>query len=74
MFSSLSAKVTLASLDCWRDCSATCLAALSSAREFSTYNRTDFSSNNAFCATFKSLANTANQEGHKSAKGIERKK
>jgi hypothetical protein len=73
-FSSSSAKVTLASLDYWRDCLAACLADLSSAREISASNRTDFSSDIVFYTAFKSLANTANQEGHKSAKEIERKK
>jgi hypothetical protein len=73
-FSSSSAKVALTSLDCWRDCSAACLAALSSAREFSTSNWANFSFDSAFCAAFKSLTNTANQEGQKSVKEIERKK
>jgi hypothetical protein len=41
---------------------AACLAAFSSAREFSTLNRTDFSSDSAFCAAFKLLANTANKK------------
>jgi hypothetical protein len=36
--------------------------------------RADFSSDSAFCAAFKSLVNTANREGRKSAKEIERKK
>jgi hypothetical protein len=73
VFPSSSAKVALASLDCWRDCSTTCLTALSSAREFSTPNQADFSSDSAFCAAFKSLANIANREGHRSAKEIKRK-
>jgi hypothetical protein len=38
-FPSSSAKVALASLDCWRDCSTAYLTALSSAREFSTLIR-----------------------------------
>jgi hypothetical protein len=66
--------VALASLDSWWDCLAACLAALSSAREFSIPNRIDFSSDGAFYTGFKSLANTANREGCKSAKEIERKK
>jgi hypothetical protein len=37
-------------------------------------NQIDFSSDSAFCAAFKLLANTANREGCKSAKEIERKK
>jgi hypothetical protein len=74
VFSSSNAKVVLASWDCWRDYSAACLATFSSAREFSTPNRADFSSNSAFCAAFKSLANTANREGLKLAKEIKRKK
>jgi hypothetical protein len=73
-FSSSSAKVTFASLDCWRDYSTACLEAFSSAREFSIPNRIDFSSDGAFYTGFKSLANTANREGCKSAKEIERKK
>jgi hypothetical protein len=56
------------------DCSAACLAAFSSAREFSTLDQTDFSSDSAFCAAFKPLANTVNGEGRKSAKKIDRKK
>jgi hypothetical protein len=39
-----------------------------------TPSQADFSSNSAFCAAFKSLANTANREGRKLAKEIERKK
>jgi hypothetical protein len=39
-----------------------CLAALSSAREFSALNRADFSSDGACCAAFKLLANTANKK------------
>jgi hypothetical protein len=69
-FSSSSAKVALAS---W-DCSEACLVAFSSDREFSTPNRADFSSDSAFYAAFKLLANTTNREGRKSAKEIERKK
>jgi hypothetical protein len=42
--------------------------------KFSVPNQTDFSSDNAFCAAFKLLANTVNREGRKSAKEIERKK
>jgi hypothetical protein len=42
--------------------------------KFSVPNRTGFSSDNAFYAAFKLLANTANREGRKSAKEIERKK
>jgi hypothetical protein len=38
--------------------------------EFSTLNRVDFSYDSAFYAAFKSLANTANREGRKSAKEI----
>jgi hypothetical protein len=37
-------------------------------------NQTDFSFDSAFCAAFESLANTANREGRKPAKEIERKK
>jgi hypothetical protein len=56
------------------DYSADCLAAFSSAKEFSTPNQTDFSSDSAFCAAFKSFTNTVNREGRKSGKEIERKK
>jgi hypothetical protein len=56
------------------DCSEACLAAFSSDREFSTPNQADFSSDSAFYTAFKLLANTANREGRKSAKEIERKK
>jgi hypothetical protein len=74
MVSSSSAKVALASLDCWRDCSTAFLVAFSSAKEFSAPNQTDFSSDSTFCTVFKLLANTANREGCKSVKEIERKK
>jgi hypothetical protein len=56
------------------DCSAACLADFFLAREFSAPNRTDFSSDSDFYVAFKSPANTANREGHKSVKEIERKK
>jgi hypothetical protein len=42
--------------------------------KFFVPNRTDFSFDSAFYAAFKLLANTANREGRKSAKEIERKK
>jgi hypothetical protein len=42
-------------------------------KEFSTPNRADFSSDSAFCAAFKSLASTANREGHKLADEIKKK-
>jgi hypothetical protein len=42
--------------------------------KLSAPNRADFSSDSAFFVAFKSLANTANREGRKSAKEIERKK
>jgi hypothetical protein len=41
---------------------AACLAAFSLARKFSALNQEDFSSDNAFCAAFKVLANTANKK------------
>jgi hypothetical protein len=41
---------------------AASLAAFSPAREFSTLNQVDFSSDNTFCAAFKLLANTANKK------------
>jgi hypothetical protein len=60
--SSSSANVALASLAYGRDCAVACLAAFSSTREFSALNRADFSSDNAFCAVFKLLANTVNKK------------
>jgi hypothetical protein len=41
------------------DCSTVCLATLSSARELSALNRADISSDSAYSAAFKLLANIA---------------
>jgi hypothetical protein len=60
--SSSSVKVALASLACSRDCAAACLEAFSSDKELSALNRADFSSDSAFYAAFKLLANTANKK------------
>jgi hypothetical protein len=72
--SSLRDSTTLTSFDCWRICSATYLADLSSARADSALDRADCSADSAFCAVSKSLTSAMDRKESKSVNELRRKK